>query len=122
MKAARPPRRGGIRYVPDQHTGAGRCRGCAGRIVWALTDAGKRMPVDAQAVLTGGNLVLWHDDVPDADTMVSSLSAYQARTGAVYTGQLWISHYATCPELDRPPPQPEAPPSRQLNLLTGGKK
>jgi hypothetical protein len=42
-----------IAVVADPQYGPSRCRDCRAPILWALTDSGRRMPVDAQAVAGG---------------------------------------------------------------------
>lgn len=65
------------------------CRSCGAEIIWALTDSGKRMPVDAEPV-EGGNLRL----IPDGDVV---------RVEVVMGGGAPLQHrphFATCPEAD----------------------
>lgn len=69
-----------------------RCRSCRAEVIWCVTPAGKRMPVDAQPV-EGGNLLLTTDDPPvarvvDPDQLL------------IDDGQRFVSHFATCPEAD----------------------
>ena len=66
-----------------------RCRSCDAEIVWAITSAGRRMPVDA-AVDDGGNLVL----VPDGDDPLVLV------VGADDTRPRHRPHFATCPDAD----------------------
>lgn len=56
-----------------------RCRSCGAPIIWASTERGKAMPVDAQTTLDG-NLVL--------DAGIARVVGHGA-------GQ-YVSHFATC--------------------------
>lgn len=71
-----------------------RCKSCHASIVWCETEAGKRMPLDAEPSLSGNTIVLGLG--PDARTpRVRVLSAIElpASSGPRYT-----SHFATCPQ------------------------
>lgn len=81
------------------------CTSCRARIVWALTDSGRKMPVDLEpspAALIpearAGNLVLWFE-VDDQDRAigpqcVSYATDEQRRHADV---PLWLAHFTTCP-------------------------
>lgn len=62
------------------------CRSCGASIVWAITAAGKRMPVDA-APSPAGNLVLEGDAV----RVVPSADMFDKRPRHT-------SHFVTCPQ------------------------
>lgn len=62
-----------------------RCSSCQAPIVWAITDSGRRMPVDAQP----------HEDGTVVLTYETSFVA--ARVDPTYTGPKHLSHFATCP-------------------------
>lgn len=70
------------------------CKSCDARIIWAVTERGKSMPVDADPVadeVGGGNVQL----VPQADgraplAKVLSVAAQFGKTN------LRLSHFATC--------------------------
>lgn len=88
-------------------TGPGaRCRSCYAPIVWALTETGRRMPVNPVPVppvlipeARDGNLVLWYEvDAQGNATggqQVMSATDEQRRDPAV---PLWKSHFVTCPQ------------------------
>lgn len=69
-----------------------KCRSCGARVIWARTEAGKKMPVDATPV-RHGNIVLAvekHDaeNDPLAITFSEPLDDGNDR---------FVSHFATCP-------------------------
>jgi hypothetical protein len=72
-----------------------RCRSCDEEIVWALTEAGNRMPLDPDPVVDG-NLYLEPVAYPGDDP-------YRVR--AVRDGDIpahrRVSHFATCPDADQ---------------------
>ena len=98
--------RPGIR--PSTGPGA-RCNSCGRPIVWALTDSGRRMPVDTlpvPAVLIpdarDGNLVLWFEVDEKGRAVggqrVSYATDEQRRDGSI---PLWRSHFSSCPHASR---------------------
>lgn len=64
------------------------CKSCGARVLWAVTPAGKSMPIDAEPT-TDGNLVLEHPDPRQAPTARVLRSG--ERVHLRYT-----SHFATC--------------------------
>jgi len=90
---------------PSMGPGA-RCRSCGMPIVWAITDTGRRMPVDTLPVRPAlipeardGNLVLWFEvnegGRPTSPQNVSFATEEQKRDPNV---PLWRSHFSTCPQ------------------------
>lgn len=69
-----------------------KCFSCGAEIVWALTEKGKRMPVDAEPV-ADGNLEL---DVR-TDPPLAIVHGQPTLDG----GPRYVSHFATCPNADR---------------------
>lgn len=63
----------------------GKCRSCQAEVIWALTAAGKKMPLDAKPV---SGFVLDDDLWLDAPTILT-------------TGKIYVSHFATCPNSDQ---------------------
>lgn len=61
------------------------CRSCGARVIWTVTENGKRMPVD-EAPAQGGRFVL----ELDGETVV-------ARYAAPPNGAGYASHFSTCP-------------------------
>ena len=70
----------------------GRCKSCGARIVWALTDGDKRMPVDAEPSARGNIKLVW----------IPSLNEYRAvvqrdvKPDNVSKEPLYLSHFASC--------------------------
>lgn len=77
---------------PVEHCDSPRCEA---RIVWAVTDRGKRMPVDADPSPADGNIKL-SVRYTGPEPLATVLSA-AARFGLT----LRTSHFATCPDADR---------------------
>jgi len=84
------------------------CRSCRAPLVWALTETGRKMPVDLQPVgsvgvliaeARDGNLVLCFEvddlDRPRGPQLVLPATEEQRRDWKV---PLWKSHFATCPK------------------------
>jgi hypothetical protein len=88
------------------------CRSCGGLIFWAMTEQGKKMPVDDEPD-PAGNLLLTPGPHPKV-TVVS-------RGGQAPVTTLYRSHFATCKKVDRhraaPKPQPVAPAMPQQGLF-----
>ena len=66
------------------------CRTCGAAIVWAVTDAGKSIPID-EAPNVDGNLVLSMED-----------DIQHARTPGLFDGGAprYVSHFVTCPDAE----------------------
>jgi len=82
-----------------------RCRACDAQIVWAVTEGGRRMPVDAE-LRPDGNIVLVHREVGRPPTVRvvgkperDELAAQAARRGEEL--RLFVSHFASCPEAEQ---------------------
>lgn len=66
-----------------------RCKSCDATIIWAITDHGKSMPIDAQPSANG-----------NVELRLDHGGAYRAKVHAGpngHTGQLHTSHFVTCP-------------------------
>lgn len=74
---------------------AGRCASCGADVFWAITPAGKRMPVDPNPV-PDGNVAIYRDHLGALRARVlragEQPSAYERRG---------VAHFATCPHADR---------------------
>jgi len=64
------------------------CQSCGAPIVWAVTDSGKRMPVDPR-VVDGGKLKLY-----------VAAGVVRVRHVAAPDGALHRPHFATCPDAE----------------------
>ncbi len=81
-----------------------RCKSCGKTIIWAMTPAGKNIPVDVEPVF-GGTIALDHSDSPHP----------QARFEKPGQTRLHKSHFATCPKAEqhRKPSAHKRPTSRE---------
>jgi hypothetical protein len=72
------------------------CRSCGAPIRWAKTLNGKAIPLDAQPT-SAGNIVLHDTGDPNAPKarVLAGADLFDARTAGA---ELWLSHYATCPD------------------------
>lgn len=73
-----------------------RCREplCNARIVWTVTNNGRRMPVDVDPIL-GGNVVLTTgtDTTPESRVLTRDEMERRAGNGT----RAFVSHFSTCP-------------------------
>lgn len=68
------------------------CRSCKAPIIWAYSEAGNPMPIDAEPS-DDGNIELLHDDNGRIDAQVISPLFLATPT----TAQRHKAHFATCP-------------------------
>lgn len=73
-----------------------RCKSCNAEIVWAITLAGKRMPVDL-ARRSNGNLVLYRETLMEELVGPHRVRIADGFDRQYLKGNLWISHFVTCP-------------------------
>lgn len=77
-----------------------RCRSCKAPILWTVTEAGKRMPVDLHPTpaADGGNVAV------DTDRHTASGAHPATVLGPLevelHDGPLRLSHFVTCPDAD----------------------
>lgn len=74
-----------------------RCKSCGAPVVWSLTPAGARAPIDAEPDVEKGNVLLL---APSGfagllSVVLSKGSLVAARGGGV---ALRLNHWATCPD------------------------
>jgi hypothetical protein len=74
----------------------GVCKRCGDPVVWAVTEAGKRMPVDLEPT-EGGTIELTPGRRPAAIVHSKQAAAAAAASGT----PLRTSHFATCRRADR---------------------
>ena len=97
------------------------CRFCGRRVVWALTDHKKAMPLDPDPVPDGVWVLWWYaEEEPEPRQRVT----YVRSLGPEYLGERWASHWATCAEREvarHLQEQNRAEGGVQLSLFVGGK-
>lgn len=71
------------------------CKSCGARVRWAVSPAGKWMPVDAEPDMrpTGGNLVL---TIRQQQLVFEPWAKEHG-----FTRNRYVSHFATCPAADK---------------------
>ncbi len=74
---------------------ATRCRSCEAPVFWAVTDGGKRMPVDLQPE-DDGNLVIVGMGPDDA----ARVTVVEPSAPMLGDPPRYRSHFATCPNAD----------------------
>ncbi len=76
--------------LPDPRS----CRSCGAPIYWALTEAGKRMPVDADPSPAGTCVLTLEDRGLRVAVLTDHALDFARRNGRA----LRTSHFATCPD------------------------
>lgn len=76
------------------------CRSCSAPIEWALTEAGRRMPLDPGLHADGAVVVVGH--VPNDGTPLVVTLGVDTRDRLRGVGELELrrSHFQTCPNAD----------------------
>ncbi len=69
------------------------CRSCKGRIIWCVTEAGNRQPIDADPVANGNIALVIIGGVPH-----SKVVRPEDPEEDVVPPERYISHHATCPQ------------------------
>jgi hypothetical protein len=72
------------------------CGSCGAAVIWAITAAGNRMPVDPEPA-ENGNLYLFEPSTPGGDRTVMVARGFQRDHGE----PLYLSHFVTCPNAAR---------------------
>lgn len=80
------------------------CRSCGAPIVFAVTERGKRIPIDAEPV-ENGNIALDRLQEPPRAYVLKTATARE-----MVEGNLYVLHFSTCPNAaqHRRPAQPVA--------------
>lgn len=68
------------------------CRSCGAPMIWTVTSSGRRMPVDAEPSSLGTFAL-----EEEGDLVLAVLVPNAAQDTS---GQLHMSHFATCPQAD----------------------
>lgn len=69
----------------------GTCKSCGAKMMWAVTENGKRIPLDLDPV-SNGNMILVHG--PDR----SVVTAHYLKKDEETTEDRYTSHFASCPQ------------------------
>lgn len=77
---------------------AGECRSCGAPIIWAVTDAGKAMPVDPIHDPGNGNIALHRAAGEIRAAVVPARKAAAMRAAG---HPMYIAHFGSCPHADR---------------------
>lgn len=87
----------------DAGWGVSRCRDCGAPIVWALTEADRRMPVDFDPA-EGGAVELYTEHFPDGSPVEPGVARVRQIPAERHpSSPAWWPHWATCPKIRRPP-------------------
>lgn len=82
--------------APEHPWKVDHCHSCHRPVIWTETERSKRMPVDAEPPLSGGNVELvWRGST------VAPLSKVLPVAKQFGKKNLRTSHFATCPNADR---------------------
>lgn len=76
-----------------------RCRSCKKPILWALTENGRRIPIDPEPV-ENGNILLQHRpaNIPLAVYQTKEMLAALHEHGGLQQYRLYLSHFVSCPQ------------------------
>jgi len=78
------------------------CRSCEWPIIWTETTNGKRMPVDADPVVTARGFRLEGHGGRDLDECDDHETPIARFVTAPAAGEkLYVSHFSTCPDADQ---------------------
>lgn len=88
--------------IDREKTGPSKCgsrgRGCGASIIWAITDNGKRLPVDGTPDPEGA-FVLWWSQVELVQRVTSYVTWRELNPNAKEP-ERWTAHWATCTQRD----------------------
>jgi hypothetical protein len=82
---------------PPEEAPVATCRSCGARIRWAVTPAGKRIPLDADPV-DGGNVLLHEAPNPGEDPTATVVGKRVQPNLFGDDGPRYVSHFSTCPD------------------------
>lgn len=79
------------------------CRSCRAPLLWAVTTAGAKMPLDANPVIRAGEpagLYVLVKATTDGAPLAVAVSAVSGLAG-IEQAATYLTHYATCPDAGR---------------------
>lgn len=77
------------------------CRSCRAKIVWATTEQGKSMPVDAEPVEGGNVYYLDQKSSPPRVRVLADPQPTLEEGVDSADGLRYVSHFATCPQAEQ---------------------
>lgn len=77
------------------------CRSCRAPIVWATTEQGKSMPIDAGPVDNGNVYYLDQKSSPPRVRVLAGPQPTLEEDADSADGLRYLSHFATCPQADQ---------------------
>lgn len=84
--------------MPTAHPWTVRCDSCGTEIFWAINAAtGKRMPIDPDP-RDDGNVVITGDPRSITDRLGLAAQVLGPLEALAHDGELYVSHFATCPD------------------------
>jgi hypothetical protein len=72
------------------------CRSCGADIIWARTERGSKMPLDAEPVTEGQHRFVLRDRSSSEGPLAIAAWGLDPKTDPHY-----VSHFATCPNADQ---------------------
>lgn len=75
------------------------CRSCHASVLWAVTEAGKRIPLDPTPI-TGGNVILTGEQDPETGSPIVRVVGSTMELGEDPARARYVSHFVTCPNAD----------------------
>lgn len=77
------------------------CRSCKAEIVWAITERGKRMPVDKLPSKKGNLMLVWRTGEVTPLAVYLTTEQIAAFDGSLQRHRMHLSHFVTCKEADK---------------------
>lgn len=76
-----------------------KCRSCGAKIIWAVTEKGRRMPIDPQPVGRGNIQLRQQPPLPPLAVYLGQDTIAHLPPGQLE--RLLTSHFATCPQANK---------------------
>lgn len=87
--------------MPSATPATVRCDSCGLPIFWAMstTDGGRRIPIDERPV-ADGNVIVTGNPRSLADRTTLTATVLGPLEALMHDGELYVTHFATCPDAD----------------------